>query len=287
MKKVLENFRDYVIITIGVFMVAAALYFFLMPNNIAAGGVNGLAMVFNHYLPTLPVGVFMFIMNIILFVVAFLFIGSSFGARTIYSSFMLSGSIWALEKLYPMQKPFTNDVLLELFFGIIIQGAGMGIIFNENASTGGTDIVAKILNKFTHINIGKGVLLSDVFVTLLAGATFGFQQGLYSLFSVTINGFVIDKMIEGLNICKQVQIISSKNKKIEAFILKEVGRGATVYYARGAYTKEEIEVLTTIVDTKEFIKIRNYIKKIDPQAFVNVSDVHETLGDGFKNILVE
>lgn len=287
MKKVLENFRDYVIITIGVFMVAAALYFFLMPNNIAAGGVNGLAMVFNHYLPTLPVGVFMFIMNIILFVVAFLVIGASFGARTIYSSFMLSGSIWALEKLYPMQKPFTNDVLLELFFGIIIQGAGMGIIFNENASTGGTDIVAKILNKFTHINIGKGVLLSDVFVTLLAGATFGFQQGLYSLFSVTINGFVIDKMIEGLNICKQVQIISSKNKEIEAFILKEVGRGATVYYARGAYTKEEIEVLTTIVDTKEFIKIRNYIKKIDPQAFVNVSDVHETLGDGFKNILVE
>lgn len=287
MKKVLENFRDYVIITIGVFMVAAALYFFLMPNNIAAGGVNGLAMVFNHYLPALPVGVFMFIMNIILFVVAFAVIGASFGARTIYSSFMLSGTIWALEKLYPMQKPFTNDVLLELFFGIIIQGAGMGIIFNENASTGGTDIVAKILNKFTHINIGKGVLLSDVFVTLLAGATFGFQQGLYSLFSVTINGFVIDKMIEGLNICKQVQIISSKNKEIEAFILKEVGRGATVYYARGAYTKEEIEVLTTIVDTKEFIKIRNYIKKIDPQAFVNVSDVHETLGDGFKNILVE
>lgn len=287
MRKFFENLRDYIIITIGVLMVASGLYFFLMPNNIAAGGVNGLAMVINKYLPAIPVGMLMVIMNIILFVVAFLVIGKDFGARTIYASFMLSGAIWVLERVYPNPTSFTHDVLLELFFGIMIQGAGMGLIFNENASTGGTDILAKILHKFTHINIGKGVLLSDVIVTILAGITFGFQEGLYSLFSVTINGFVIDKMIEGLNVLKQVQIISTKNREIEQFILKEIGRGATVYYARGAYTKQEIEVLCTIVDTKELIKIRNYIKKIDPRAFVNVSDVYETLGHGFKDILVE
>lgn len=287
MKKIFGNLRDYIIITIGVLMVASGLYFFLMPNNIAAGGVNGLAMVINKFLPGVPVGMLMVVMNIILFVVAFLVIGTDFGARTIYASFTLSGAIWVLERIHPNPAPFTNDVLLELFFGIMIQGAGMGLIFNENASTGGTDILAKILHKFTHINIGKGVLLSDFVVTVLAGIAFGFQEGLYSLFSVTINGFVIDKMIEGLNVYKQIQVISSKNKEIEEFILRELGRGATVYYGRGAYTKQEIEVLCTIVDTKEFVKIRNYIKKIDPHAFVNVSDVHETLGHGFKDILVE
>lgn len=265
-------------------MVACGLYFFLMPSNIAAGGVNGLAMVINHYIPFMPIGSLMFIMNIILFIVAFILIGSNFGARTIYASFTLSGTIWIFESIYPHNAPFTKDVLLSLFFGIVIQGAGMGIIFNKNASTGGTDIIAKILNKYFHINLGKGVLLSDITVTMLAGFAFGFEQGLYALMSVTLNGLVIDRMIEGLNACKEIRIISSKNVEIEEFILKELGRGATTYYAKGSFSKEDIEVLSTIVDTKEFIRIKNFIKEVDPKAFVNVTEIFETLGDGFKEI---
>ncbi len=284
MNKVAKEFKDYIIITFGVILVAIGLYFFLMPNNIAAGGVNGLAMVINHYVPFMPVGSWMFIMNIILFIVAFLIIGSSFGARTIYTSFLLSGVIWIFEWIYPVTKPFTGDVLLELFFGIFIQGAGMGIIFNKNASTGGTDIIAKILNKYFHINLGRGVLISDLTVTVLAGIAFGFQQGLYALMSVTLNGLVIDRMIDGLNACKEVRIISTKNEIIEQFILQKLGRGATTYYAKGAFTKNEIEVLCTVVGTKEFIKIKNFIKEVDPDAFVNVTEVFETLGDGFKDI---
>lgn len=284
MNNVAKTIKDYVVITFGILLVASGLYFFLMPNNIAAGGVNGLAMVVNHYIPAMPIGSLMFIMNIILFVVAFIFIGSTFGARTIYSSFLLTGAIWVMEYVYPHNMPFTKDPLLELFFGIAIQGAGMAIIFNKNASTGGTDIIAKILNKYFNINIGKGVLLSDVTVTILAGFAFGFQEGLYSLLSVTLNGLVIDRMIEGFNSCKEVRIISNENQQIEQFILKELGRGATTYYAKGAFTKNDMEVLCTIVGTKEFIKIRNFIKEVDPKAFVNVTEVFETLGDGFKDI---
>lgn len=278
----IKEIKDYLVITFGVFLVAVALYFFIMPNDIAAGGVNGLAMVLNLIFPIISVGAFMFIVNIILFIVAFIFIGRSFGARTIYSSFLLTGIIWVLEKTYPIKKPFTNDILLELFFAIFIQAVGLAIVFNKNASTGGTDIVAKILNKYFHINLGKGVLLADLVVTVLAGVTFGFQKGLYALLVVTLNGLVVDKAIEGLNICKEVRIISSKNTEIQKFILDELGRGATIYYAKGAYTSGEIEVLTTIVDSREFLKIKNYIRDIDKEAFVSVIDAYETLGDGFK-----
>lgn len=280
----IKEIKDYIVITFGVLLVAIALYFFIMPNDIAAGGVNGLAMVLNLIFPIISVGAFMFIVNIILFIVAFIFIGRSFGARTIYSSFLLTGIIWVLEKTYPVKKPFTNDVLLELFFAIFIQAVGLAIVFNKNASTGGTDIVAKILNKYFHINLGKGVLLADLVVTVLAGVTFGFQKGLYALLVVTLNGLVIDKAIEGLNICKEVRIISSKNIEIQKFILDELGRGATIYYAKGAYTSGEIEVLTTIVDSREFLKIKNYIREIDKAAFVSVIDAYETLGDGFKTL---
>lgn len=278
----IKEIKDYLVITFGVLLVAVALYFFIMPNDIAAGGVNGLAMVLNLIFPIISVGTFMFIVNIILFIVAFIFIGRSFGARTIYSSFLLTGIIWVLEKTYPIKKPFTNDILLELFFAIFIQAVGLAIVFNKNASTGGTDIVAKILNKYFHINLGKGVLLADLVVTVLAGVTFGFQKGLYALLVVTLNGLVVDKAIEGLNICKEVRIISSKNTQIQKFILDELGRGATIYYAKGAYTSGEIEVLTTIVDSREFLKIKNYIRQIDKDAFVSVIDAYETLGDGFK-----
>lgn len=278
----IKEIKDYLVITFGVFLVAVALYFFIMPNDIAAGGVNGLAMVLNLIFPIISVGAFMFIVNIILFIVAFIFIGRSFGARTIYSSFLLTGIIWVIEKTYPIKKPFTNDILLELFFAIFIQAVGLAIVFNKNASTGGTDIVAKILNKYFHINLGKGVLLADLVVTVLAGVTFGFQKGLYALLVVTLNGLVVDKAIEGLNICKEVRIISSKNTEIQKFILDELGRGATIYYAKGAYTSGEIEVLTTIVDSREFLKIKNYIRDIDKEAFVSVIDAYETLGDGFK-----
>lgn len=281
----IKSLKDYIIITIGVLLVASGLYFFMMQNNIAAGGISGLAMVLNHYIPWLPVGGMMFIIDGVLFVVAFLVIGPDFGGRTIYSSLLLSSTTFLLEKFVPMKESLTGDMFMEMIFGIIISAIGLAVIFNKNASTGGTDIIAKILNKYFQVNMGKGVLMADLVVVTMAMAAFGLRQGLYALFAVILNGMVIDRAIEGLNSCKQVKIISDKYLVIESFILEDLGRGATVYNATGSFSQNEIKVLETIVSTKEFIRIKNYIKEIDPNAFVMVADVHETLGEGFKSII--
>ncbi|KYH34964.1 hypothetical protein CLTEP_11280 [Clostridium tepidiprofundi DSM 19306] len=280
-----KSIKEFAVITFGVALVACALYFFLMPDDIAAGGVNGLSMVINHFIPALPVGSLMLIMNVILFIVGFIVIGVGFGIKTIYASFALSGGIWLLEVICPHNAPMTNDVLLNLILGILIQGVGMGIVFNANASTGGTDILAKILNKYTHIDIGKSLLMIDVSVTLFAGVAFGLSQGLYSLLSVIINGLVIDSAIEGLTAHREVMIVSDKTEIIKDFIINDLNRGATFYYGKGAYRGKDIEILDTIVDKKQFIRLKNYIKETDPTAFVKVQNVHETLGDGFKSIL--
>lgn len=281
MKKVVY---EYVMTTIGIILVAAGMYFFLMPNNLATGGVNGLGIIINSF-TGIPVGALMMCMNIILFIIAFIVIGTNFGIKTIYASLGLSGMIWILEKIYPMKAPLVeNDLMVQLIFGILISGAGMGIVFNQNASTGGTDIIAKIINKFLHINIGKAVLLSDFVITLFAGATFGIKLGLYSLLGVVINGFVIDSVIEGINVYKNVVIISAKGEQIKDFIINKLGRGATVYYAKGAYSEENKEVITTVLERKEFIRLRDYIKEIDNESFITVNNVHEAFGEGFNSI---
>lgn len=279
-----KTIRDYLVITFGIILVAAGLYFFLMPNNLATGGVNGLGIIISSY-TGMPVGALMMIMNIVLFIIAFVVIGPNFGAKTIYASLGLSGFVWLLEKIYPKVKPLAgNDLMLELICGILISGVGMGIVFNQNASTGGTDVIAKIINKFFHINMGKAILLSDFLITLFAGITFGTRLGLYALLGVIINSFVIDNVIEGVNVCKNVVIISSEGDTIKKFIIDELERGATVYSAKGAYSGNEKEVITTVVSRKEFIKLRDYIKDIDSLAFITVNNVHEAFGEGFKNL---
>ncbi|WP_051350735.1 YitT family protein [Caloramator sp. ALD01] len=276
--------KEYILITLGIFLVAVGIYYFLVPSNLAAGGVSGLAIVINKFFPSIPVGLLMLGMNIILFIIAFIVIGSNFGAKTIYSSLGLSGMIWLLEKLYPISQPIVDDLFLQLLFGILISGIGMGIVFNQNASTGGTDIIAKIINKFFHIDIGKSLLLSDFLITLAAGLTFGPKIGMYALLGVVINGLVIDNVIQGLNVCKQVTIISSKSEQIKKYIIEELGRGVTIFDGRGAFTGEKKEVLMTIISRKEFIKLREYIKELDKRAFISVSNVHEVLGEGFTEL---
>ena len=276
--------REYILITVGLALVAAGFYFFLVPNNLAVGGVSGLAMIINLYMPGISIGAIMLVLNVILFIVGFIFIGSSFGVKTIYSSLGLSGMIWALEKVYPMSGSITNDLFLELIFGILIGAVGLGMVFNQNASTGGTDIIAKILYKYFHLDIGKALLLADFFVTILAGIAFGPKIGMYALLGVIINGFTIDAVIAGMNICKKIEVVSTKGEEIKKFIIEELDRGATLYTAKGAYTNEEKEIITTVLGKKQFIKLKIYIKEIDKKAFIITYNVHEILGEGFKDI---
>lgn len=281
----MKTVKEYVFITIGVFLVALSLEFFLAPNKIAAGGVTGIAIIINNYVPRLPIGLLVLIMNIILLVIGFIAIGNKFGAKTIYSSLMLSGIIWSIDRVVTPDMVVTRNQLLASIFGTFLSGIGLGIVFNQNASTGGTDILAKILNKFIHVDIGKSLLAVDFIVTLFAAISFGAEAGMYALLSVIINGFVIDNVIEGLNISKQILVMSTKNDLISKFIIEELERGCTILHGRGGYTKEDSHILYTVLGRKEFIRLKGYIHDVDQKAFISITHAHEVLGEGFKDIV--
>lgn len=222
-------------------------------------------------------------MDLFLFVIGFIFLGKNFGVKTIVSSFSLAGMMTFIENFLE-PKAVTNDLMLASIFGTLITAIGMAIVFNANASTGGTDTIAKILNKFFHIDIGKSLLAVDFIVTLLGAITFGINIGLYGLLSVIINGIAIDKVIEGFHVCKEVTIISKKNDEIAKFIMEELERGCTFLKGVGGFTGKDTFVLYAVLGRNEFIKLKQHISKVDPNAFITVGEVHEVMGEGFKNI---
>lgn len=277
-----ESIKEFALITMGIFLVAVSVVYFFEPNNIAAGGITGLAIVINHYIPFISIGPLVLIMDAILFIVALIVLGAKFGAKTIYSSFLLSTSMWLMQTFIPIN--ITNDLILATIFGTLISAVGMAIVFNANASTGGTDIIAKILNKFFHIEIGKSLLIVDFLVTLLGAVTFGINIGLYGLLAVIINGVVIDNIIAGFKTKSEITIISEKNKEISKFILGDLERGCTFIKGIGGFTRKDTSILYTVLDRNEFIKLKNKIKEIDKNAFITVGEVHEVMGEGFMGI---
>ena len=277
-----ESIKEFALITMGIFLVAVSVVYFFEPNNIAAGGITGLAIVINHYIPFISIGPLVLMMDAILFIVALIVLGAKFGAKTIYSSFLLSTSMWLMQTFIPIN--ITNDLILATIFGTLISAVGMAIVFNANASTGGTDIIAKILNKFFHIEIGKSLLIVDFLVTLLGAVTFGINIGLYGLLAVIINGVVIDNIIAGFKTKSEITIISEKNKEISKFILDDLERGCTFIKGIGGFTRKDTSILYTVLDRNEFIKLKNKIKEIDKNAFITVGEVHEIMGEGFMGI---
>ena len=279
-----HKIKQYAFLNLGIILVVAGLYFFLMPNNLAIGGANGLAIVINHFIPVIPVGIIMTLINVILFVIAFILIGRAFGIKTIYASLAVSLLIFLLENIYPLEQTLTGDLVLEMIFGIVICGVGMGIVFNQNASTGGTDISAKILHKFFNLDIGKGVFISDIFITFLAGFAFGIKLSMYAALGVLINAFVIDYIIEGFNLRKEVTIISEKYEEIKKFITNDLERGFTIHYGEGGYTAQKKFIIVVIINNREFVRLRDFVKILDPKCFLTVRNTHEVYGYGFKKL---
>jgi uncharacterized membrane-anchored protein YitT (DUF2179 family) len=282
-----KKLKEYLFITLGIFLLAIAIEFFLAPNKIAAGGVTGLAIIINFYIPSLSVGVLILIMNIILFITAFIIIGGRFGAKTIYASLGLSAIMWIMELFITPQMIPTDDLMLASVFGTFISGIGMGIVFNQNASTGGTDILAKILSRFVQIDIGKALLAVDAIISLVCAFAFGAEVGMYAILSVILNGFVIDYVIDGFNVCKQVYIISTKNEEIKRYIIEILERGCTIFDGKGGFSGNSEKILYSVLSRREFIRLRKYIREIDRRAFIIVNDAHEVLGEGFKDLIEE
>lgn len=276
--------QDFLLINFGLILVGIGIALFKIPNHFATGGVSGLAIISSSFFPEIDVGPMMLIINIVLLGVGYLFLGSDFGSKTVYSSFALSGIVWIIQKAFPLQKPLTDDMLLELVYSIIFPAVGSAIVFNCNASTGGTDIVAKILSKYSKLNIGKTLLLTDFIIAIGAGAVFGVKIGLYSILGLIIKAFMIDFVIEGLNVSKQMVIISVKHNEILDYIVNSLHRGATIYKAEGAFTHQQENVISTIVNRRQAIKLRSFIRGLDASAFITISNTSETIGKGFRSI---
>lgn len=275
----MQKIKEYLLTTIGTALTAIALEYFFFPSDIAAGGVSGIGLVINKLLG-LDTSIVVLVLNISLFILAFLVLGKSFGAKSIYATIMLSVFMWIIERFFT-PGVLTENMFLASFFGSIILGMGAAIVFHQGASTGGTSIIAAIISKFTPIGIGISVLLTDSFVCILAISVFGVDKGLFGFFSVILIGLVIDKFIDGFNTCKQVFIITSKEKAIVNHIIKKIDRGCTVLNGHGGYTGSDVKIIYTVLNSNEFIALKKDVKEIDPDAFVTVNESTEVLGKGF------
>lgn len=276
-----QNLREYTIITLGSLLISAGLYFFLAPSQLAVGGISGLAIVVKELVQSIPIGIIMLGLNAIMFLIGFLVLGTGFGVKTIYSSLVISLSMIVYEKIIVVTGAISQDTLIVLIFGMIFTGTGQAMIFNQDASSGGTDILAKIITKFFPINIGRALQIADFFVICAAIGVFGIEKGLYAVLGIIINGQLVDYIIAGFKISKYVTIISSKSKEVTDYIINDLERSATIYPGKGAYSNEDREVLTTVVNRRQFIRLKNQIAIIDPHAFVTVQQLHEVMGEGF------
>ena len=277
------NFADVSVITVGSLLTALGINLFLAPNKIAAGGVSGIAIIL-HYLIKVPIGATMLAINVILFIMAFLILGRSFGLKSIYATVILSVFVDGLAQIIPNSWA-VQDLLLAVLFGDFLTGIGIAMVLSRDASTGGTDIIAMILTKFTGIDVGKTLLFVDFLVTLFAAISFGKIIGMYSLLAVIVNTTTINYVLEGISTSFKVIVITMKGKKIAERTIKELNRGVTILEATGAYTGEKRDMLWIILKRpREMIKLRNIIKEEDPTAFMTVSHVREVLGKGFRRI---
>ena len=277
-----EQVKEYAMLTVGTALMAIGIYFFKFPNHFSTGGVSGIAIILATYLPNLSPGALVFIINQALLVVGFLLFGRSFGLRTAYSSILMSGMIWLLEFALPLTKPLTTQPLLELVFSVALPAVGSAMLFNLQASSGGTDIVAMILKKHSTVNIGNCLLCVDFVITLAACFAFGIETGLFSMLGLMAKAVIVDMVLENIKIHKCFQIITTKPDDIIAYVVGTIGRGATALKGEGAYTHENKTVILTVVNRAQALKLRQFAKEVDPSCFILITNTGEIIGKGFR-----
>lgn len=268
--------KELIMITIATAIVAAAVFFFLIPSHVSVGSISGLAIVLGNFIP-LPISAITMVLNVVLLVVGFLFIGREFGGKTVYTSILLPAIIGVFEVLFPNNTSMTADPFLDMLCYIFVVSIGLAMLFNRNASSGGLDIVAKLMNKYLRMELGKAMSLSGMCVALSSALVYDKKIVVLSVIGTYLNGIVLDHFIFGSNIKKRVCIISKKEEEIRQFILHELHSGATIYEAIGAYDFQKHREIITIVDKNEYSRLMSYIAKTDSDAFVTVYAVNEVI----------
>ena len=278
-----ENIKAFLLVNLGVLLLTMGVYFFKLPNHFSTGGVSGISIILSSVIPNVSTATLMAIINILLLIVGYLFLGRQFGFWTTYCSLMYSFETWALERIYPMGKPFTDQPVLELCFAMMLPAVGSALMFNYNASSGGTDIVAMILKKYTSISdIGKALFISDSVIALASCFFFGIETGMFSVLGLFLKAFVVDSVIESINLCKFFSIVTSKPQEICDFIIKELHHSSTVVDGQGAFSHEDRKVVLTAVRRGEAVRLRQKCKQIDPHSFMFITNTSEIIGKGFR-----
>ena len=276
MKKetIIHNVKDFAVITFGAALAAAAIFFFMLPSNVAVGSASALAMVLSNFIP-LPVSALNLAINVILLIIGFILIGSEFGAKTVYTSIMVPAFMGVFDWIFPNFQSLTGDPFLDVLCYILVVGMAMAILFSRNASSGGLDIVAKVINKYLKIDLGKAVSISGIAVALTSAFCYDTKIVVLSVLGTYFGGMVIDHFIFGLDIKRRVCVISPKLDEIVNFILYDLHSGATINEIIGAYDKTPKKEVIAIVDKHEYRKLMDFIRATDPKAFVTVYSVSE------------
>ena len=265
---------ETLILTAAVAIIAAAVYFFLVPSHTSVSSISGLGIVLSNFIP-LHLSVITMILNIVLLIIGFFTCGREFGVKTVYTSIMLPVFLGLFEILFQNFESFTNSQELDVICYILVVSVGLSILFNRNASSGGLDIVAKIMNKYLHMELGKAMSLSGMCVALSAALVYDKKTVVLSILGTYFNGIVLDHFIFDHNIKRRVCIITPKEKELREYIIHELHSGATIYEAYGAYNMEKHNEIITIVDKNEYQKLMNFINKLDPKAFITVYNVSD------------
>jgi len=284
-KKISAILKDYLLMTIGILLTVAGVYFFKFPNNFAIGGVTGLAMIISNLSGgALSSATIVTILNTVLLIIGLIIIGKDFGIKTIYGSLLLSLSLQVLEIVYPMTAPFTGEPVLELAFAVGLPAVGAAILFNCGGSTGGTDVVAMILKKFSSFDIGQALFISDLVLTLLAFPTFGMQTGLLSFLGLILKSTIVDMVIESMNLCKYFTVICDDAGAISDYIVHTLKRSATVCDATGAFSGQDKKVVLTVMNRSQAVQLRQFIRQTEPGAFILITNTSEIIGRGFRGL---
>ncbi len=282
MKNFREILKSYFVITLGIAVMAVGIYFFKFPNNFSTGGVSGMSTILGELVPSISKAMFVNIINYSLLVLGLIFFGKGFAFKTVYSSVVLSTLIAVFEKFIPLDKPLTDQPFLELICSILLVGVGSALLFSERASSGGTDIVAMILKKYTSLNIGKALFCSDFVIVLVSFAVFGIETGIFSMLGLLSKALVVDNIIDSIYLSKCVAIVTDNPEPICDYLTHNINRSATAIKCEGVFTHHDKTMLITVLTRSQTVGLKDYIKTIEPTAFIIITNSSDVLGKGFR-----
>ncbi len=282
-KESLNKVKEFLFMNLGVLMMSVGIYFFKAQNGFATGGVSGISIIIARLIPSISQATVMLIINIALLILGVIILGKACGGLTFYCSLMMSAQNSLFEIFIPLSAPLTEYPFLELVYAVLLTGIGSAVIFKCGASSGGTDIVALILKKYTSMNVGQALLITDFIVAASTFIIYDVKIGLFSLLGLFAKVFVVDDILDSINMCKSFTIITTRPDEISEFITSDLRHSATVYGATGAYTHEGKTIIITVCRRSEALRLRRRVKEIDPHSFMIITKTSEIMGKGFRD----